>query len=110
MAEALYSDSGSGESAEDDAKALGVILPPRDDEPPTEIEVWEENWEAFNMALLMLNEWNYVGMAGLPVGYNKQTMQWYFQLLNVQDPERLLAEMRVIERTALGILSKRKGN
>lgn len=107
MAEALYSDSGSGESAEDDAKALGVILPPRDDEPPQDIEVWEENWEAFNMALLMLNEWNYAGMSGAPIGYNKQTMQWYFELTGVKEPERLLAEMRAIERVALGILCKR---
>lgn len=109
MAEALYSDTGSGENAEDDAKALGVILPKRDDEPPQEIEVWEENWDAFNMAMLMLNEWIYVGMGGVPVGYNKQTMQWYFELMQPEDPQELLAQMRVIERTALGILSKRQG-
>ena len=105
MAEALYSDTGSGTTAEDDAKALGVILPPQ--EPPPPVEVWEENWEAFNMALLMLNEWNYAGMSGAPIGYNKQTMQWYFELTGIKEPERLLAEMRVIERVALGILSKR---
>lgn len=110
MAEALYSNSGSSNNAQDDAKALGVILPPRDEEPPQDTEVWEENWEAFNMALLMLNEWNYVGMGGIPVGYNKQTMQWYFQVLDIQEPERLLAEMRVIERTALEILAKQRSN
>ena len=100
----MYGGTESGPTAEDDARTLGVILPPS--EPPPPVEVWEENWEAFQMALLMLNEWVFAGMGG-PVGYNKQTMQWYFQLVGVDDPQRLLAEMRVIERVGLEIINKR---
>lgn len=100
----MYGGAGDGTTVEDDARALGVILPPS--EPPPPVEVWEENWEAFQMALLMLNEWVYAGMGG-PVGYNKQTMQWYFEVAKVADPQRLLAEMRVVERVGLEIINKR---
>ena len=100
----MYGGVDDGSTAEDDARTLGVILPPR--EPPPPIEVWEENWEAFEMALLMLNEWNYAGMGG-PTGYNKQTMRWYFEVVGVKNPAELLAQMRVVERVGLEIISKR---
>lgn len=105
MAEALYGGVDDGTAAQEDARALGVILPPR--EPPKPVEVWEENWEAFNIALLMLNEWNYAGMTGQPTGYNKQTMQWYFKVAEVKDDAAMLAQMRVFERVGLEIITKR---
>ena len=68
-------------------------------------EVWDDCWESCMMFLRMGRDWVYAGM-GSCTGMNKQTLQWYFELYEVEDKRSMLEDLQMMERHALKQMNK----
>lgn len=89
--------------ADRDAAAFGVIWV-RDDAPPDECEVWEENWETVVMFMRLQTQWR-TTMAGYQ-GLDYGTVQWLLGLYHVSNPVEMLEGLQVMESAALQELNR----
>ena len=99
----------SGGGLDEDQKVLGVskIVSPSlaDDTKPGDLEVWDDCWESAMMFLRMTNDWTYAG-TGSRIGMNKQTLQWYMEVHEVEDKKGVLDDLQVMEQHALKLMNK----
>ena len=73
-----------------------------------DFEVWDENWEAVMMFLIMQTQWN-VSMNGL-VGLNYQALETLIRLYHVKEPIELFERVQVIERAALVKMNSKRAS
>lgn len=57
------------------------------------------------MFLRMSTDWVYAGM-GSCTGMNKQTLQWYMDVFEVENKREILEDLQVMERHALRLMNK----
>lgn len=74
-------------------------------EAPGTLEVWDDCWESCMMFLRMTRDWVYAGM-GSCTGMNKQTLQWYMDLYEVENKRDMLEDLQVMEGHALKLMNK----
>ena len=74
-------------------------------ETPGSLEVWGDCWESCMMFLRMSRDWVYAGM-GSCTGMNKQTLQWYMDLYQVENKRDMLEDLQVMEGHALKLMNK----
>lgn len=103
--------AGGGDQSSDktqlreDAKALGVILPPDPDEPEDEhFIVWEENWPIVEMFLRL--DWRFT--MGERIGLNYQTLEWLCGVFKVEDIPEMFDGLQIMENAALGVIAKKQ--
>jgi len=83
-----------------------IVSPSLDDaEKPGTLEVWDDCWESCMMFLRMTRDWVYAGM-GSCTGMNKQTLQWYMDLYEVENKRDMLEDLQVMEGHALKLMNK----
>ena len=86
-----------------DAVALGVKGVP---EPEEDIlEVIPEAWPALEIFLNVQTQWRVD--SGNLIGLDYMAVKWVFDLLEVEKPAELLADLQVIEAKIVETLSKR---
>ncbi len=71
------------------------------------LEVWDDCWESCMMFLRMTRDWVYAGM-GSCIGMNKQTLQWYMELHDVENKKEMLEDLQIMEGHALKSMNKTK--
>lgn len=71
------------------------------------LEVWDDCWESCMMFLRMTRDWVYAGM-GSCIGMNKQTLQWYMDLYEVENKKEMLEDLQIMEGHALKSMNKTK--
>jgi len=76
----------------------------REDQTPSECEVWDENWETVIMFMRLQTQWR-TTMAGYQ-GLDYGAVQWLMGLYDVSDPIAMLEGLQVMESAALGELNK----
>lgn len=99
-AQALYWKPPTPEELE----PYGLTL---DDYPPPEVELWPENWPAIQLFTRLSTQWR-VGPGG-PIGldYNVLFHEMDHMGLEKEPYDDLLAQVRVIETTALDELHRK---
>lgn len=93
------------DDTQDDAKALGVILPETED-AKEHYEVFEENWETVTIFLRCQTQWRTGGMGGV-IGLDYGVVQWMFSLYDVKEPRAVLDDLQVMEHVVLKEMTKR---
>ena len=90
----------------DDLKAFGASAADLEkfEKKEDAFEVWEENWPAVEMFLLLQTQW-VVGVNG-PVGLNYQSIEFLFKLYRSKKRRELFEDIREIERGALDAKSR----
>lgn len=89
---------------QDELDAYGLTV---DDFPPPEVELWPENWPAIQLFTRLSTQWR-VGPGG-PIGldYGVLFHEMDRQSLDKDAYDDLLAQIRVIETTALDEMHKK---
>ena len=91
-----------------------MVLPKPEPTESTDLEVWDENWDAVIMFLRLQTQWQ-VSMSGY-VGLKYEVLlgsEGWFGLYNVEDRRDMLERLQIMEAAALKELRKRsdgKGN
>jgi hypothetical protein len=85
-----------------DAEGFGI---PVDAKPSEECVVWEENWDAVTIFLLVDTQWRVAGM-GVYMGLDYGVVFNMMELYSISDRQGTLEGLRVIEREALALLNK----
>jgi len=81
---------------------LGLVLP---EQPPTDFEVWEENWSALEMFLRCQTQWR-TTMSGV-LGLDYSAVAWLFMMYEVKDQRALLEDLQVMEAAAMVTINGR---
>lgn len=89
---------------EPSAEELAVFGLTPDDFDDTVIEVWPDVWPAFMVFQAAATQWR-TGMNG-PSGLDYGVLPWLMKLQGIDDEAAALADLRVMERVALGIMHK----
>lgn len=91
--------------APDPEELAAIGLLPEDVEDNSVIEVWEENWQAFEIFSMLSTQWR-VGMAG-PTGMDYAILPIIFDGLGIKPKRRLelLGDLQIMEREALRVMS-----
>jgi hypothetical protein len=97
---------GEKDETEDDARLMGIVLPPSAEESD-EFEVWDDNWDIVMMFLRMQTQWNVV-MGGF-TGLKYEVLRWLCDLYSVEDPKAMLEGIQIMEAAALEELNKNDG-
>ena len=71
------------------------------------IEVWPDVWPAFLIFQSVSTQWR-TGAAGV-TGLDYNVLPWLMKIHNVEDEAAMLADIRIMERTALAEIYKDKG-
>jgi hypothetical protein len=94
-----------GEAASD-FRAFGIPVPVVEEVP--EYEVWEENWDAFELFLHCAGQWRYCGST--PVSLDRVAVIAVLGVLQPPDRHReLLTDLALIERGAVNALRQNSG-
>lgn len=75
-------------------KIIGAAQPADKD-----FEVWEENWTALQMWLLVCTQWR-VGMNG-PVGLDYAAVKWMMELYEIDDQRAVFEDLQIMETAFL---------
>jgi len=81
---------------------LGLVLP---EQPPTDFEVWEENWLALEMFLRCQTQWR-TTMSGV-LGLDYVAVAWLLKLYEVKNTRALLEDLQVMEAAAMMVINSR---
>lgn len=81
---------------------LGLVLP---EQPPTDFEVWEENWLALEMFLRCQTQWR-TTMSGV-LGLDYVVVAWLLKLYEVENTRALLEDLQVMEAAAMMVINSR---
>jgi hypothetical protein len=81
---------------------LGLVLP---EQPPTDFEVWEENWLALEMFLRCQTQWR-TTMSGV-LGLDYVAVAWLLKLYEVENTRALLEDLQVMEAAAMMVINSR---
>lgn len=71
--------------------------------PPSDFEVFYDNWEVVVMFLRMQTQWN-ITMSGY-AGLKYEVLRWLCDLYSVEDPKAMLEGIQVMEAAALKVLN-----
>lgn len=81
---------------------LGLVLP---EQPPTDFEVWEENWLALEMFLRCQTQWR-TTMSGV-LGLDYVAVAWLLKLYEAENTRALLEDLQVMEVAAMMVINSR---
>jgi hypothetical protein len=81
---------------------FGLALP---EQPPTDFEVWEENWLALEMFLRCQTQWR-TTMSGV-LGLDYVAVAWLLKLYEVENTRALLEDLQVMEAAAMMVINSR---
>lgn len=81
---------------------LGLVLP---EQPPTDFEVWEENWLALEMFLRCQTQWR-TTMSGV-LGLDYVAVAWLLKLYEAENTRALLEDLQVMEAAAMMVINSR---
>lgn len=67
-------------------------------------EIWEENWEAFQIFMRLQTQW--VRSDGAAIGLNYNSVDFVLKILRVKDRADVFDKLQVMELAAIEFLNK----
>lgn len=92
---------------EEACAALGVIIAPREPEPPPVFEVFEDCWAAVDLFCRVLTQWR-TGPGGV-IGLDYRVVFDLMELYQVTPRREVLEDVQVMEAEAVRLINKRTG-
>jgi len=93
----------------DDLAVMGassdIVVAVQDSSPSRDFEVHEENWPVVAMFMRLQTQW-LTSMGGV-VGLNYQSIEFLFKIEGVENQREMLADLQVMEVTALQIINSK---
>ncbi|MFQ0996845.1 DUF1799 domain-containing protein [Gilliamella sp. CG25] len=99
LATALYSSTPS--KTELDSFGLSEV-----DYEDEYIEIWSDNWDAFQLFQAMSTQWR-TSMSGI-LGLDYNCLPWVMQMLDIKGNQKIFNDIRLMESQALTIIHKSK--
>lgn len=102
-----WAGGGVKDEMADDLAVMGaaqqVVDAVQGTSPTQDFDVLEENWEVVSMFMRLQTQW--VPSMGGMIGLNYQSVEFLFRIEGVENQREMLADLQVMEVTALQVMN-----